>query len=257
MSDRNFSRRRRGMRFRPSGGLGHGQQHSDREAIQARAEAVGGPPAPEKVYEHRHAHEIERAENIAAGLPPEGLPRETARSARPRQGRFPRAQPGNPRASAGGKALCARAHQGTVPGHRGNHPGRGDHAGQESPAADQAGQEDPQGSHHQRRNARNPRGRVRGRPARGIHHRADHRRAAGRQHLQRQGAQPRRRPQSRLRGYRLREERLSPLLGHRAEQFRQRSGNRRSRRPAARPAQDHPEGHPAPLPARAARSSRR
>src|SRR5664279_3877266 len=78
MSDRNFSRRRRGMRFRPTGVLGHAQQHPDRDAIQARAEAVDGPPAPEKVYEHRHAHEIERSENIAAGLPPDGLPRETA-----------------------------------------------------------------------------------------------------------------------------------------------------------------------------------
>src|SRR5512145_2195458 len=78
MSDRSFSRRRRGMRFRPSGGLGHGQQHPDRDAIQARSEAVGGPPAPEKVYEHRHAHEIERAENIAGGLPPEGSPKEAA-----------------------------------------------------------------------------------------------------------------------------------------------------------------------------------
>src|SRR5882757_8650262 len=80
MSDRNFSRRRRGgMRFRPTGGLGHSQQQRpDRDATQARAEAVGGPPAQEKVYEHRHSHEIERAENVAAGLPPEGLPRETA-----------------------------------------------------------------------------------------------------------------------------------------------------------------------------------
>jgi ribonuclease G len=61
------------MRFRPSGGLGHGQQQrTDREATQARAEAVGGPPQEEKVYEHRHTNEIERAENIAAGLPPEG-----------------------------------------------------------------------------------------------------------------------------------------------------------------------------------------
>ena len=42
MSDRNFSRRRRGMRFRPTGGLGHGQQPTDRDALQARAEAVGG-----------------------------------------------------------------------------------------------------------------------------------------------------------------------------------------------------------------------
>ena len=74
MSDRNFSRRRRGMRFRPTGGLGHGQQRTDREATQARAEAVGGPPAQDKVYDQRHTHEIDRAENIAAGLPPEQAP---------------------------------------------------------------------------------------------------------------------------------------------------------------------------------------
>src|SRR5438445_8231817 len=77
MSDRNFSRRRRGMRFRPAGGLGHAQQRQDRDASQARAEAVGGPPVQDKVYDHRHANEIERAQNIAAGLPPEGLPQET------------------------------------------------------------------------------------------------------------------------------------------------------------------------------------
>src|SRR5882762_2634686 len=76
MSERNFSRRRGGMRFRPSGGLGHGQQRTDREASQARAEAVGGPPTDEKVYDHRHKQEIERAENIAAGLPAEGVPQE-------------------------------------------------------------------------------------------------------------------------------------------------------------------------------------
>ncbi len=77
MSERNFSRRRRGMRFRPSGGLGHTQQRPDREATQARAEVVGGQSANEKVYDRRHTTEIERAENIAAGLPPGGLPRET------------------------------------------------------------------------------------------------------------------------------------------------------------------------------------
>lgn len=77
MSDRNFSRRRRGgMRFRPSGGLGHTSQKPDREATEARAEVVGGTGTPEKVYERRHAQEIERAENIAAGLPPEGAPPE-------------------------------------------------------------------------------------------------------------------------------------------------------------------------------------
>ena len=37
MSERNFSRRRRSMHFRPSGGLGKGQpQRTDRDAIQAR-----------------------------------------------------------------------------------------------------------------------------------------------------------------------------------------------------------------------------
>jgi len=61
------------MRFRPSGGLGHVNK-PDREASEARAEAVGGVAAQEKVYDRRHAQEIERAENIAAGLPPEGLP---------------------------------------------------------------------------------------------------------------------------------------------------------------------------------------
>ncbi len=77
MSDRNFSRRRRGgMRFRPSGGLGHTSQKPDREATEARAEVVGGTGTPEKVYERRHAQEIDRAENIAAGLPPEGAPAE-------------------------------------------------------------------------------------------------------------------------------------------------------------------------------------
>ena len=53
-------------------------QKPDRDATEARAEAVGGTGAQEKVYERRHAHEIERAENIAAGLPPEGAPPEPA-----------------------------------------------------------------------------------------------------------------------------------------------------------------------------------
>ncbi len=88
MSERNFSRRRRGgMRFRPSGGLGHMQQRPDREAIQARAEAVGDHTAPERVYETRHAHEIDRAENIAAGLPAEGAPAEAQAPTQPNKKR--------------------------------------------------------------------------------------------------------------------------------------------------------------------------
>ncbi len=88
MSDRNFSRRRRGgMRFRPSGGLGHSSQKPDREATEARAEATGGTGANEKVYERRHDHEIERSENRAAGLPTEALPVEPA-AAEDRKGTF-------------------------------------------------------------------------------------------------------------------------------------------------------------------------
>jgi ribonuclease G len=80
MSERNFSRHRRRMRFRPSGGLGQRQQQQqqqqrqDREATQARAEAIGNPAATDRVYEQRHQTEIERAENVAAGLPPSGAP---------------------------------------------------------------------------------------------------------------------------------------------------------------------------------------
>ncbi len=70
MSNNNFSRRRRGMRFRPKGGLGQNAQKTDREAVQARAEVVSEQGGAEHVFEKRHAHEIERAENLAAGLPP-------------------------------------------------------------------------------------------------------------------------------------------------------------------------------------------
>src|SRR5882724_10641527 len=100
MSERNFSRRRRGgMRFRPSGGLGHGQQQQnrpDRDATQARAEAVGGPPVQEKVFEHRHAHEIERAENQAAGLPPEGIVAKVPEEAVAAKGNFREPNLGTP-----------------------------------------------------------------------------------------------------------------------------------------------------------------
>jgi ribonuclease G len=55
------------MRFRPSGGL---NQKPDRGAQQARAEATG-EKKPENIFERgRHDDEINRAENIAAGLPP-------------------------------------------------------------------------------------------------------------------------------------------------------------------------------------------
>jgi len=57
------------MRFRPSGGLGHVQQRPDREATQARVEATQDTAVYDRVYDQRHTTEIDRAENIAAGLP--------------------------------------------------------------------------------------------------------------------------------------------------------------------------------------------
>jgi ribonuclease G len=81
MSDRNFSRRRRGgMRFRPSGGVhGNVKRGPDRAAQDARAEAIGAKSGDENVYDRgRFQKEVERAENVAAGLPPEGAPAEAA-----------------------------------------------------------------------------------------------------------------------------------------------------------------------------------
>jgi ribonuclease G len=78
MSNNNFSRRRRGMRFKPKGGLAPNPQKTDRDATQARAEVVAEQGGDERLFEKRHIHEIERAENIAAGLPPQGAPPESA-----------------------------------------------------------------------------------------------------------------------------------------------------------------------------------
>ncbi|HZL43358.1 MAG TPA: Rne/Rng family ribonuclease [Verrucomicrobiae bacterium] len=88
MSDRNFSRRRRGMRFRPTGGLGHASQKPDREASEARAEATGQPGVQDRVYDRRHTQEIERAENVAAGLPPETPQSQQGPDQPPRKGKF-------------------------------------------------------------------------------------------------------------------------------------------------------------------------
>jgi ribonuclease G len=86
------------MRFRPSGGLAQGQQpqRTDRDAQQARAEVVGEQIAPDKVYDHRHAAEIERAENIAAGLPPEGKRAETGQHHEASKGEFREPHPETP-----------------------------------------------------------------------------------------------------------------------------------------------------------------
>lgn len=68
------------MHFKPSGQGPRPSKQQEREAQQARAEAVNDAPITgERVFEpQRYSKEIERSENVAAGLPPEGVPAETA-----------------------------------------------------------------------------------------------------------------------------------------------------------------------------------
>jgi ribonuclease G len=74
------------MRFRPPGGLNPNQK-PDRAANEARADAVGEKAGgAEPVYDKsRHEQEIERAENVAAGLPPQGLPVPEAQHEHPKK----------------------------------------------------------------------------------------------------------------------------------------------------------------------------
>jgi ribonuclease G len=63
------------MRFRPSGGGPKGQRN-DRAANEARQDALTDQPSTpsDEVFDARHENEIERAENVAAGLPPDARP---------------------------------------------------------------------------------------------------------------------------------------------------------------------------------------
>ena len=72
MSDKNFSKRRRGgMHFRP-GQKKHSNKPQDRPNPEAKLAASTSGEA-EHVYDpNRYAKEIERSENIAAGLPADG-----------------------------------------------------------------------------------------------------------------------------------------------------------------------------------------
>ena len=82
-----FGRQRRGgMHFKPSGGGPKPGKQQDREAQQARASATGDQSSvvDEQLFERqRYAKEIERAENVAAGLPPEGAPAEQEADGQP------------------------------------------------------------------------------------------------------------------------------------------------------------------------------
>jgi ribonuclease G len=75
MSERSFSRRRGGQRFRPSGAAKGQSFRPEPAAAEARAEALGDKPAEELIFNsRRHEKEIQRAENRAAGLPEDTQP---------------------------------------------------------------------------------------------------------------------------------------------------------------------------------------
>ena len=83
MSDRNFSRRRAAAcASAPAAGWDMASNSPTATPSRPARKPWAARPRQEKVYEHRHAHEIERAENIAAGLPPEGVPSGNGRSHR-------------------------------------------------------------------------------------------------------------------------------------------------------------------------------
>jgi ribonuclease G len=78
MNERNFSRRRRGgMRFRPNRGNKPGAR-PNRAAQEARKQVLKpdqGQQGPERIFDQsRVTKEIDRAENVAAGLPPDATP---------------------------------------------------------------------------------------------------------------------------------------------------------------------------------------
>ena len=205
------------------------------------------PAAPEKVYDRRHAQEIERAENIAAGLPPEGAP---SRAGPATEEKLEAPEPGaaDSDAGRGGEAIPTGADGGEAEGHCGFHPQwrrsnlvkkvqrlikpekklhKEVIINAETLETRVAVSED--GKLEEFNIERTTEERLVGSIFKGKV-----RNLAGRL-------------ESGVRGHRFREKCVPALLGHRAEQLRQRRGNRGARRPSARQAENHAEGHPARL----------
>lgn len=92
MNERNFSRRRRGgMRFRPNRG-GTQPNRPNRAAQEARNQVIQPDQSPDTIFDQaRVKKEIDRAENVAAGLPPDATPESlepAQESGEPRKGQF-------------------------------------------------------------------------------------------------------------------------------------------------------------------------
>jgi ribonuclease G len=76
------------MRFRPSGGLSAHAPRPERAATEARTDALAEKAPPEEVFDRvRHQREIDRAENIAAGLPEDAPPGPAQQTAEGETGR--------------------------------------------------------------------------------------------------------------------------------------------------------------------------
>ncbi len=71
------------MRFRPNRGMSV-PQRNDRDATEARVQSTGEPPPSEGIFDSgRHKREIDRAENIAAGVTEEAAERQAEQVAAP------------------------------------------------------------------------------------------------------------------------------------------------------------------------------
>ncbi|MDE2713376.1 MAG: hypothetical protein OSB74_03320, partial [Verrucomicrobiota bacterium] len=70
MSNKQFGRRKKNQRFRPSGGMKN-QIKRDEPVEKGRADIEDGRVLDEPVYEKHHEAEILAAENKAAGIEPE------------------------------------------------------------------------------------------------------------------------------------------------------------------------------------------
>jgi ribonuclease G len=78
------------MRFRPNGGMNTAPPRPDRAATEARNEVLTETAPAEGIFDQsRHQREIERSENIAAGLPPEGAAKEPTPPVKNREFREP------------------------------------------------------------------------------------------------------------------------------------------------------------------------
>ena len=76
MSNKNFGKRNKSQRFRPSGGMRKTHTRKD-SAEKGREDMADGRLLDEPVYDHSHEQEILKAENEAAGIKPEPEPVES------------------------------------------------------------------------------------------------------------------------------------------------------------------------------------